>query len=103
MSDDPSTGGRERTEVEKLDPYETPTVHAFDLTTEAHTNLCCIQSEDLGRDEDLLELYNTALEACVELFEALAEERGMTRRQYQDAFMRTRGGPWERDHDATPD
>ena len=82
-------------DVEKLDPTETPTRHAFDLTTSAHTDLCCIRSEDLGGDEDLFALYEDALEACVDLFDALAEARGMNKRQWEHAFMRTYGGPWK--------
>lgn len=81
--------------VEKLDPTEPPTSNAFDLATRAHTDLCCIRSEDLGGDSELLELQNDAMEACVALFDALAEARGMDKEQYEHAFMRTYGGPWD--------
>lgn len=77
------------------DPTETPTSAAFRLTTAAHTKLCVVPNE-LGGDEELEELADDAREACMDLFDAMAEKRDLNEREYEDVYLGTGSETWER-------
>lgn len=92
MSAETTTDGDERNQK---DPEKPPTAAAFRLTTKAHTNLCIVPNE-LGDDEELEALADEAREACMELFDAMAEKRDLNEREYEDVYLDTGSKTWDR-------
>lgn len=76
------------------DPAEPPTAGAFRLTTDAHSNLCVVPNE-LGDDEDLQQLADDAREACMELFNAMAEKRDLDDDEFEDVYLDIGSETWE--------
>ena len=92
-------GGSDTNDNERKDPTEYPTAHAFRLTTEAHTKLCVVGNEI--EDEEIQELEEEARAAVMELFDAMAEKRGLTEIQYEDVYLDTGPETWQSVEPAT--
>ncbi|MGQ3330951.1 hypothetical protein [Halorubrum sp. FL23] len=65
--------------IQQLDPTEHPTRHAFRIVNDAHTNLCIVGNKI--EDDKLAEFEDEACEALIDLFDAMAEQRGLNEQQ----------------------
>lgn len=87
-ADDGSEAG-----IERLDPNEYPTSHAFRLVNDAHTKLCCTGNHI--EDEELRDLEAEIRESLLELLDAMADKRGMSDDQFDDMYLNYGKEIWE--------
>jgi hypothetical protein len=71
--------------IQQFDPTEYPTRHAFRLVNDARTNLCIVGNKI--EDDKLAEFEDEACEALIDLFDAMAEQRGLNEQQFEDVYL----------------